>query len=78
MTNLVFLLSLYYHCDAAAAQMALSVEDARRCTEVYNAVKAEFAPTGATEPYAGFLEFKSWERANPDLVADLRQRAIAG
>ena len=78
MTQFIFLLSLYYQCDAAAAQMALSPEDARRCMSVYSAVKAEFAGDDTSNPHAGFLAFKDWEQANSDLVSDLRTRGIAG
>ena len=78
MTHLIFLLSIYYQCDAAAAQMALSPEDAKRCMAVYAAVKEEFAPAASDNPHAGFVAFKAWERANPSLVADIRRRGLEG
>lgn len=81
MTTFIALVSAYYMCDAAAAQHPLPPDLAQGCAAQYEAVKAEFIDDAETGPQArrmGYLRFKAWERANPDLVARLRADARSG
>jgi len=89
MHNLIALLSVYYTCDAAAALNQLSVDDAVRCSLVYESVKLRFLSeaeltevSGATTTdraaalRRGYLRFKSWEAANADLIHTIRAGTI--
>ena len=86
MSPLLNLLSFYYLCDQAAAQQVLSASDVADCMANYDRIKHEFinqapAPMGSAERAAqnrlGYISFKSWEAANPDLVQEFRAKAQA-
>ena len=85
MTALQTLLAFYYLCDQAAAQQVLNRGDVDACMANYNELKLTFidempAPIGGHERAAqnrlGYVGFKAWEQANPDLVAEYRARAL--
>ena len=84
MSPLLNLLSFYYLCDQAAAQQVLSASDVADCMANYDRIKLEFidqapAPMGSAERAAqnrlGYVGFKLWEAANPDLVQEFRAKA---
>jgi hypothetical protein len=88
MTNLLRLLSLYYHCEVAAENARLNFDQLMTCTQVYQNVKAAFLTEenrlilAMTRPddrapilMAGASAFEDWENANPDVVLALRDDA---
>ncbi|WP_224825480.1 hypothetical protein [Cognatishimia sp. MH4019] len=85
MSDFLAVLALYYICDSTAALRPMSGEEVLRCTQTYETVKTYFVPSFDLAPRGslarfeqmqhGYLGFKSWEADNPDIVADLRQKA---
>lgn len=84
MSPILNFLPFYYLCDQAAAQQVLSASDVADCMANYDRIKLEFidqapAPVGSPERAAqnrlGYIGFKSWEAANPDLVQEFRAKA---
>ncbi|GGB06130.1 hypothetical protein GCM10011324_15320 [Allosediminivita pacifica] len=78
------MMSLYYFCEASAAERMLPLDEAMACAQLYDSIKIAFldepaAPTGTPERIAqnrlGYRGFKAWEAAHPDLVATLRASA---
>lgn len=88
MTPLISLLSLYYTCDAMAELRPLSLDPDQlaQCMAYYEEIKDTFAqsPDDPNESVstqaqrvAAYVAFKTWERDNAQIVADLRARARA-
>lgn len=86
MTDIFALLTIYYACDQAAAQMLLSKDEAQHCAAIYKSVKMQFLTTDDLHAYrAGdatrkatimqmaYLRFKEWETQNGAQVQDLRR-----
>ncbi|MEL7099622.1 MAG: hypothetical protein AAGM84_12405 [Pseudomonadota bacterium] len=69
MTEFLRVLALYYACDGAAAIRQLTPSEWAQCTRHYEAVKSHFDGTTSAERYTAF---KTWERANGELVAEIR------
>lgn len=81
MTELIALLTIYYHCTALAEAGLLDQSDRFDCNETYQEVKAEFLDDALRQPgavvtsadnAAAYVRFKAWERDNPDLVQSLK------
>lgn len=74
MSEFLSILALCYACDAAAATRPLSHAEVMACMDHYDSVKSYFAhPEAAQQDPAGaYRSFKDWERANADMVAQLR------
>ena len=86
MPEFLELLAHYYLCDATAAVRPMSAGEVVTCMGIYDDVKAFFAPfdlaaRGTLERHAqmveGYLGFLNWQEANPDLVAEMRDTAMA-
>ncbi|WP_224813965.1 hypothetical protein [Hasllibacter sp. MH4015] len=86
MSDFLDLLALYYLCDATALVRTMSGDEVIACTGIYDAVKAWFAPfdlapVGSLERHAqmieGYLGFQDWQAANAELVATMRDDAMA-
>ena len=87
MSEFLELLAHYYLCDATAVLRPMSLGEVQACTDVYESVKAwfapsfELAPVGTLERHAqlveGYIGFVTWQDANPDLVTGLREQAMA-
>ncbi len=86
MSEFLDILALYYLCDATALIRPMSAGEVHDCMTTYDAVKAWFAPfdlgaPGTLERHAQLLEgydgFLAWQAENPDLVADMRDDAMA-
>lgn len=88
MTHFMILLSLYYHCDVAAENARLTLQQTMACNGVYETIKmaflteddriiaAELAPgERALILMNGALNFDIWQQQNSDLVAKLREEA---
>ena len=84
MTKILAMMSLYYFCEASAAERALPVDEAMACAQLYNSIKVAFldeppARLGTPERIAqnrlGYRGFKAWEAAHPELVETLRASA---
>ncbi|WP_299676844.1 hypothetical protein [uncultured Roseobacter sp.] len=75
MAEFLSILTLYYACDAAARDRALSHAEVMRCMAHYESVKVYFEAPRArdhTAAQSGYLAFKTWEADHPDIVAGLR------
>lgn len=84
MHDLISILTIYYACNAAAAQSHLSLSEAVRCSLTYESIKLRFLTEAETDALIaaagadramvlrnGYLRFKLWEKAHPDLVETL-------
>ena len=89
MPDFFAILAFYYACDSAAMSGALTREQITYCSHAYEQVKTHFlseeelaALEGLTiaersvRVRKGYLRFKRWEEANPDIVASLKNRAL--
>lgn len=89
MPDLFTILAFYYACDQAAMTGALTSEQIHYCTAAYDQVKVRFLTEDELAALAGlsyadravrlrkgYLRFKSWEAANPDVVDLLKRRAL--
>lgn len=84
MPEIVTLLSVYYICAAQAAEGLLTQRERFACNETYQQAKRLFLedealrrPGSVLTPQQNtraFLRFKTWERENPALVAELKGR----
>jgi hypothetical protein len=86
MSEFLQILALYYLCDATAVVRPMSGDEIRACIDIYDTVKAffapfELAPIGTLERHAqmseAYLGFVDWQQANAGLVADMRDDAMA-
>jgi hypothetical protein len=86
MSEFLDLLALYYLCDATALIRPMSGGEVLACMDTYDAVKAWFAPfdlapPGTLERFAqmqqGYSGYVDWQAANADLVARMRDEAMA-
>jgi hypothetical protein len=84
-TKLLALIASYFACADIAEQRLLSIEEARRCGDLYHAVKLSFVPGVDADDFAGlsleeriavnrsgFLAFTEWRHKNPEMVLHLR------
>ena len=72
MTPFLHLLSLYYACDALAADYVLPPAKATECSAIYREIKLTFVDNDPSRLREGYLAFKAWEGRNPDIVRRLR------
>ena len=89
MPNFFAILAFYYACDSAAMSGALTHEQVSYGSDIFELVKLQFltdeelAELNGLSPAErslrirkGYLRFKRWEAANPDIVASLKLRAL--
>lgn len=84
MPEIVALLAIYYTCAAQAAEGLLTQQERFACNETYQQAKRLFLddealrrPGSVLTPEQNtraFLRFKTWERENAALVAELKAR----
>ena len=85
MTELLALLSFYYACSGPAITGELTQGERFACNRAYQAAKVLFLDPadrpGLNEEFTraqnieAYRRFKAWERANPDLVQEMKARA---
>ena len=84
------LIAAYVLCSETAATRMLNAGEGRACMETYQEVKLSFVAGLEPTTYAaldpidrayinrrGYQAFGKWKRANPQVVADMEQRAKA-
>ena len=84
-TKILALIASYFACADVAEQRLLSLEEARRCGDLYHDVKLSFVPGVDADDFAalsveeriavnrsGFLAFAEWRRGHPEMVRHLR------
>lgn len=89
MPNFFAILAFYYTCNSAAMSGALAHEQVSFGSDLFDLVKTQFltdeelAELDKLTPAErslrirkGYLRFKRWEAANPDIVASLKLRAL--